>query len=234
MSASGPRPVLCTFSKTTWLPSGEYRAPAVKSRLQGPSRTRTLPLTTSMVSSVAVPCPLWRSWSGCRRWTGRRETSRGRGATGTGGRSRTGGGLATRGVGDPEVVALAVAHREHELAAVGRPVRVRLVPRTQVVERRGAAGAVGPDQRHLVRVAGVLLEQDPRRGVDGARARVRVAVAQPEHDEARTAVTTRAAAVRLLMGMTGNSRQEAGDFHSQESSISRSSPATALLTPRCP
>ena len=58
MSASGPRPALCTFSKTTWLPSGEYLAPAVKSRLQGPSRTRTRPVTTSTVSSVEVPVPL--------------------------------------------------------------------------------------------------------------------------------------------------------------------------------
>jgi hypothetical protein len=53
--------------------------------------------------------------------------------------------VAAVGIGDPEVVPLPIAHHEHELSAVGRPVRVRLVPCAQVVERGDAIGAVGPD-----------------------------------------------------------------------------------------
>ena len=239
MSASGARPVLCTFSKTTSpavgrvsRPSGEvalpraeldaYRASGDVDRLQRADPPAVGALDGPAVDDLA-----------CRP-----ATSRGRPASGSAAAVEQHVRVAAVGVGDPEVVALAVVHGEHEALAVRRPVRVGLVAAGEVVERRGPVGAVGADQRDLEalrrpscwkRTHGAAvgtLGARPRRGAGSWLA--------PEHAAgkvvivtARAAPTTRARA--RIFGMCMPLEQSSSDSRltssrGQESSISSSRP----------
>src|SRR4029077_7536243 len=89
-----------------------------------------------------------------------------------------------------------------------------------------------PGVRHGSRVEGARSPDRRERGC-GSRRVVRGASGNEEAEEECGAERVGLAAVLKHLHAPEQS-PHGDDFHSQESSISRSSPATALLTPRCP